>query len=117
MNAIVTLPSPVVESLIPKLNKWDREHAAFVRMLPQLLATHRGRFVAVHEETVVDSGDDKIELALRVLGKIGNCDIFVGRVTDEPAPIARSGVRREAAVSDNTQRILLDGPKLALEIG
>ena len=57
---------------------------------------YRGKFVAIHGEQVVDSGDDKLNLALRVLAKFGNIDIHVGLVTHAPAPAARSGVRREA---------------------
>src|SRR5207253_1948920 len=91
----ITLPPPVINMATPSANKWQREHAAFRRLLPQLLATHRGKFVAIHGEQVVDSGDDKLALALRVLANLGNIDIHVGLVTDEPATIARSGVRRE----------------------
>jgi hypothetical protein len=79
----------------PPRTKWEREYQAFQRLLPQLLATHRGQYVAVHNEQVVDSGDDKLALALRVLAKVGNVAIHVGRVTEEPEPLARSGVRRE----------------------
>ena len=64
-------------------------------MLPGLLASHKGQYVAIHGEQVVDSGDDKLALALRVLHKVGNVAIHVGRVTEEPEPVCRSGVRRE----------------------
>jgi hypothetical protein len=77
------------------MSKWEREQAAFRRLLPQLLATHRGKFVAVHGEQVVDSGDDKLTVALRVLASVGNTDIHVGLVSEDTPPIARSGVRRE----------------------
>lgn len=95
MNETITLPPPVVSINIPSDSKWEREHAAFRRQLPQLLGMYRGKFVAIHGEQVVDSDEDKMELALRVLRRLGNIDIHVGFVTDEPAPIARSGVRRE----------------------
>ena len=67
-------------------------------LLPQLLATHRDKYVAVHNEQVVDSGDDKVALALRVLVKVGNVPVHVGRVSEKPEPMARSGVRRELSV-------------------
>jgi hypothetical protein len=51
--------------------------------------------VAIHSEQVVDSGDDRLALALRVLARVGNVPIHVGRVLDAPDPIARSGVRRD----------------------
>jgi hypothetical protein len=90
----ITLPAPVVE-LPPPRTKWEHEYRAFQWLLPQLLATHRGQYVAVHNEQVVDSGDDKLALALRVLSRIGNVAIHVGRVTEEPEAVSRSGVRRE----------------------
>jgi hypothetical protein len=89
-----TLPAPFVE-LPPPRTKWEREFQAFQQLLPQLLPTHRGRYVAVHEGQVVDSGDDKLALALRVLAQVGNEAIHVGLVTEGPEPISRSGVRRE----------------------
>jgi hypothetical protein len=84
---------------VPARTKWDLEFQAFCRLLPQLLATHRGKYVAIHEGRVVDSGDDKLAVALRVLSKIGNTSIHVGLVNEEPEPISRSGVRREALPS------------------
>lgn len=96
MNDIATLPAPVIATSPLHASKWQREHAAFQRLLPRLLDVHRGKFVAIHDEQVVDVGDDKLALALRVLAKLGNIDIHVGLVTDAPTPIARSGVRREA---------------------
>ena len=95
VNETTTLPPPVIDMSPPSGGKWQREQAAFRRLLPQLLLTHRGKFVAIHGEVVVDSGDDKLALALHVLDKFGNIDIHVSLVTDDPAPIARSGVRRE----------------------
>jgi hypothetical protein len=58
--------------------------------------------VAIHEGQVVDSGDDKLALALRVLAKVGNVPIHVGLVTEEPETIARSGIRREIRPSGGT---------------
>ncbi len=80
---------------IPTTSKWQREYAAFRRLLPELRADYQGKFVAIHGEQVVDSGDDKIALALCVLGEVGNIDIHIGLVTDEPTPIARSGFALE----------------------
>jgi hypothetical protein len=78
-------------------NKWEREYRAFLRLLPQLRMSHQGEYVAVHEEKVVDSDRDEMKLITRVLAKIGNVDIHVGRVTDEPEPVFRSGVIRNLA--------------------
>jgi len=75
--------------------KWRREYQAFQRLLPQLLTTDKGRYVAIHEEQVVDRGDDKLVLALRVLTRLGNVAIHVGLVAEGTEPVSRSGVRRE----------------------
>jgi hypothetical protein len=95
MSEPIILPAPVVELPVEPRTKWEREYQAFRRMLPQLLTTHRGRYVAIHEGQVVDSGDDKFALALRVLAKVGNVAIHVGLVSEHPEPVSRSGVRRE----------------------
>ena len=95
MSEPITLPAPVIELTAPPRTKWECEYQAFRRLLPQLLATHRAQFVAIHEEQVVDSGDNKLALALRVLAKVGNVAIHVGMVGEEPEAVSRSGVRRE----------------------
>ena len=95
MSEPITLPAPALELPALPRTKWEREYQAFRRLLPQLLATHSGRYVAIHEGQVVDSGDDKLALALRVLAKVGNVAIHVGLVTAEPVPVSRSGVRRD----------------------
>src|SRR5262249_3556079 len=91
VSGVNILPAPVLELPALPQTKWEREHQAFLQLLPQLLATHRGRYVAIHDGQVVGSGDDKLALALEVLGKIGNVPIHVGLVTEEPEPISRSG--------------------------
>lgn len=95
MNDPQTLPAINIELSTPPQTKWESEFRAFQRLLPQLLVTHYGRYIAIHEGKVVDCGDDKLDVALRVLGRVGNVAIHVGRVSNEPDPIARSGVRRE----------------------
>ncbi len=102
MNEPIILAAPVVPLNAPPHNKWEREYQAFRRLLPQLLATHRDKYVAVHDGQVVDSGDDKLPLVLRVLAKVGNVAIHVGLVTEEPQPICRSGMRREVRVNGGT---------------
>src|SRR5438876_3437523 len=95
VNEPIALPAPVIDMAAPPHTKWEREYEAFQRLLPELLATHRGQYVAIHDGQVVDSGDDKLALALRVLAKVGNVAIHVGLVTEELEPVSRSGVRRE----------------------
>ena len=86
------------EVVLPErpMTKFDREKAAFDRLLPDLLATHRGQYVAIHEEVVVDSGPDQVEVALRVLRRVGNVALYVHLVSDEKHfPVSRSGVIRD----------------------
>jgi hypothetical protein len=95
MSDTITFPSPIIS--LPALfqSKWDREFQAFKQLLPTLLATHPGLYVAIHDGKVVDCGDNKLALALRVLDKLGNVSIHVDLVSQEPEPVSRSGVRRE----------------------
>jgi hypothetical protein len=78
----LTIPLPA-----PELTKGEREHQAFLRLLPELLATHRGKFVAVHEGQVVDTDLDEVGLILRVQARVGYVPIYVGLVTDQPSVI------------------------------
>lgn len=89
MSETDTLPAP--EIAVPTLpeNKWQQERVAFLRLLPQLLATHRDQFVAVHEGKMVDNDDDKIALALRVYARYGYVPIFIGQVTDRSPRLIR----------------------------
>ncbi len=88
------LPPPQFPWPPPPRTKWEREYRAFQRLLPQLLLTQRGLFVAIHEERMIDSDRDEMALIGRVLARIGNVDIHVGLVTDQPEPVYRSGVVR-----------------------
>ncbi|MBI1914403.1 MAG: hypothetical protein HYS12_06640 [Planctomycetes bacterium] len=82
------LPAPVVELPVPAENKWQREHRAFLRLLPELLKTHKGKYAAIHEEQCVDSDEDQITLALRVYARYGYIPIHVGLVAEEQ-PVVR----------------------------
>ena len=89
MSEPITFPAPVLDLPTPPQNKWEREHRAFVQMLPELLKTHRGQYVAVHEGQVVDSGDDKLEVAGKAYAKYGYLPIYVGLVAERPLPAER----------------------------
>jgi hypothetical protein len=79
---------PMVNVSVPPLGKWEREFQAFQRLLPELQKTHLGKYVAVHEERIVDSDQDEIAFILRVHAKHGYVPIHVERVTIQaPAPI------------------------------
>jgi hypothetical protein len=71
-----------------ELTKGEREFQAFLRLLPKLLATHRGKYVAIHDGQVVDTDTDDVALILRVQAKVGYVPIHVGLVTEQ-RPIVR----------------------------
>ena len=89
MSEPVTYPPLDLELLQPPMSKFERERAAFQRLLPALLQTHRGLYVAIHNEQVVDSGDNRLDIADRVWAKHGYVPIYVDLVTNEPRPLAR----------------------------
>ncbi len=64
------------------LTKGEREMRAFRRLLPELLRTHSGQYVAIHNEEVVDCGSDDITLINRVRAAVGYVPIHVGLVTN-----------------------------------
>ena len=90
------LPAPVIN--VPQRNddKWERERSAFHRLLPELLTTTHGKYVAIHEECVVESGDSSAETARRAYAKFGYIPIFIGLVSEQGPPIARFPSHRVA---------------------
>jgi hypothetical protein len=93
MSEPMTYPAPVLPPPSPPKAKWQREYHAFLRLLPELLQTHRGRYVAIHDEQVVDSGEDELALASRVWAKYGYVPIHVELVTDRPQAPSRAMAR------------------------
>jgi len=67
---------------------FERERAAFERLEPELMKTHRGKFVAVVNEQVVDVGDDRVKLVLRVYDRFGYRPIYV-QLVEEHLPRVR----------------------------
>jgi hypothetical protein len=86
-----TTAGPAFEVVLPQPpeTKWQRERRAFLRLLPSLLPSHRGQYVAVHEGKVVESGPDKVAVGLRAYANYGYVPIYVGLVTDEPPRMER----------------------------
>ena len=62
-----------------------RSSCAFLRLLPTLLATHRGRYVAVHHGCVIAEGPEQVEVAKQAYARAGYVPIYVGLVTEEPS--------------------------------
>jgi hypothetical protein len=84
MSEPITLPAPVINLTPPPRNKWEREYQAFQRLVPELLKTHRSKYVAVHDEQVVDTGDDPVALIKRVHARFGYVPIHVDLVVEQP---------------------------------
>lgn len=82
MSQVANLPPPTLP--MPPDDKWRREQQAFRRLLPELLKTHRGQYVAVHEGQVVESGPNKLTVAGRAYARFGYVPIYVSLVTDQP---------------------------------
>ncbi len=74
--------------------KAQRERAAFYRLLPELLKTHYGKVVAIHNEQVIAVGDERrpvIDEARKIAGYV---DMYISSVL-EKQPIERLPSIRE----------------------
>ncbi len=94
-RAVVSVrPRPDPLAPLPHTNeKFERERRAFFRLLPELLKTHRGKVVAIHDEKVIAVGDERrpvIDEATRIAGDV---DLYVETVAEE-WPVERLGTRR-----------------------
>ena len=56
MNDVTILPAPEIEPPATRETAWERERRAFFQLLPSLLKTNSGQYVAVHDGTVVATG-------------------------------------------------------------
>jgi hypothetical protein len=93
MSTTGTLPAPDLSARHE--DKWRREQRAFHVLLPGLLRTSPGQFVAVHEGQVVESGEDKLAVARRAYERFGYVPIFVSRVVAGPlTPVRVPSPRR-----------------------
>jgi len=63
--------------------KFERERAAYQRLKFQLLQTHRGQFVAIHEGKAVDVDRDRRALVKRVVERYGNEPVYIQLVAEE----------------------------------
>lgn len=65
------------------METFERERAAFLRLKPKLLETHRGLWVAIVGEQVVDSDTDSRTLAKRVYDRFGYIPAYIQLVSEE----------------------------------
>lgn len=80
MNDATTLPAPDLTAGGTASNAWEAERDAFFRILPSLLATHQGRYVAVHGGGIIAEGDDQVKVARQAYARVGYVPVYVGRV-------------------------------------
>ncbi len=78
-----TLSFPKVEA-----DKWLREERAFFLALPELLQTLRGKWVAIHNEQVVETGDTLREVLLSVREKFPGVEVYM-QLVDENLPVTK----------------------------
>jgi len=69
-----------------QLEKFEQERAAFLRLKSQLLQTHRGQFVAIHEGQVVAADQDKQALIRHIVERYGNEPVYI-QVVAEDVPV------------------------------
>jgi PHD/YefM family antitoxin component YafN of YafNO toxin-antitoxin module len=68
--------------------EFEAEKAAFERLESSLIATHRGKYVAIRGGQVVDSDEDKLTLIARVYDTRGYGPMYVHKV-GEPLRVAK----------------------------
>lgn len=73
------------EAQIPAQDEaWEKERAAFHRLKPQLLQTHKGLYVTIHGGQVIDADADNLALAQRVMSKLKGKPFYLQLVSEEP---------------------------------
>src|SRR5690349_14092531 len=78
MSDATTLPAPDLRLKEATHAAWEEERRAFLRHVPTLLSTHRGRYVAVHKGSIIADGSDQVEVAKRAYALVGYVPIYVG---------------------------------------
>jgi hypothetical protein len=97
----LAVPTTFFEATAPRLSKWQREYLAFRRLLPDLLRTHLGQYVAIHEGRVVGSGPEDIALIQQVHARYGYVPIHVELVNEQTSS-ARIPHYREVRPTEST---------------
>jgi len=65
-------------------DEWEQGRQAFERMRGELLKTHKGQFVAILNNQVVDADAEIGALASRVYARFGYRPIYMQKVTEQP---------------------------------
>jgi hypothetical protein len=75
----------IIQEEADMLDAFQKEDAAFRKMLPELLKSHKGKFVAVYEGKVVAFGDDDFDVAKQLekdKGKYGCRFVLIRRIIE-----------------------------------
>jgi hypothetical protein len=89
MSEAIIYPAPDLDLRSTPETPYERERRAFREMLPELLKTHFGQYVTIHEGRIVASGPDEIAVAMEAYSRVGYVPLYLGHVTDEPQRPAR----------------------------
>lgn len=66
------------------LEAFERERQAFERLKPELLRTHRGQWVAIYQEKVVEAGKERSQVLDNVYDRFGYVPVYVQQVEEQP---------------------------------
>ncbi len=64
--------------------EFERNRAAFQRLLPELLKTHRGQWVAIVNEQLVQFGPDFKSVIVPVRERFGQQSVYVHEIVETP---------------------------------
>ena len=82
---ITEIVSDAVEQYLERKwhDKLDEELAAYSKLHPELVRTHFGAWVAIHDGAVVDQDRDRVALYRRIRQQYGRVPVLVCEVTAE----------------------------------
>ena len=89
MSEVIEYPAPDLDFSSRPETPYERERRAFRELLPELLQTHFGQYVVIHDGKVIASGSDRVAVALEAYSRVGYVPLYLGHVTDEPPRPAR----------------------------
>ncbi len=62
----------------------EREHAAFQKMLPELLQKYPGRVVAIHQGQIIAVGDQRMDVWQEARQQVNGAPVYVQTVESSP---------------------------------
>jgi Family of unknown function (DUF5678) len=89
MSEVIEYPAPDLTVSMAPESPWQRERRAFWKLLPELLQSYDGQYVAIHDGQVVASGTDEVAVAMDAYSRVGYVPLYLGQVTTSPPRPAR----------------------------